>query len=240
MTSITCPSSRWWSEISADNGLTLLDQHVDGNSEWSRVAATGLADWQRAHRLAGIPTGNDLNLLEIGCGAGRMTGVLASHYREVVAVDVSESYLRRARRNCPAANVTFRAIEGDGLQVAADRQYDVAFSYEVFHYLAPPLLDRYFDEVHRLLRPGGQFVFELNTEPLRWTTRLSIAVRRFLHACGKRSWRGWPTSPHFVRKVYSAEVTAGRLQQAGFSVSQIINPGRRETWFVATKSHGER
>jgi len=235
MTSITCPSSRWWSQIGAEGGLTLLDQHVGPEADWQRAVQTGAADWQRAQRLTGIPTSGHLSLLEIGCGAGRMTGVLAAQYGAVVALDVSESYLRCARRHCPAGHVMFRAIEGDDLRAAADRQYDVAFSYEVFHYLAPRLLGRYFDEVHRLLRPGGQFVFELNTEPLRWTTRCSLWVRRVLHACGKRSWRGWPTSPHFIRKVHAAETVAARLESAGFAVLRIISPGCRETWFVATK-----
>jgi len=236
MTSIACPSSRWWSEINADDGLTLLDQHVGPEADWQLAAQTGAADWQRAQESTGVMIGRQLSLLEIGCGAGRMTGALASDYRDVVALDVSESYLHWARLHCPSPNVSFRLIEGDDLQAAADRHYDVAFSYEVFHYLAPSLLQAYFDAVHRLLRPGGQFVFELNTEPLSWHTRCSVLVRRILHACGRQSWRGWPTSPHFVRKVHPPETIAARLTQAGFSWPRIINPGRRETWFVASRS----
>ncbi len=240
MISSTCSSSRWWSQISQNDGLALLDQHVQPNAAWEQMAQTGTADWQRARLLTGIPAGRHLSLLEIGCGAGRMTGVLATEYGHVMALDVSKFYLRCARRRCRANNVTFRAIEGDTLQPVANRLYDAAFSYEVFHYLAPRLLDSYIREIYSLLRPGGQFVFELNTEPLGWATLGSLQFRRILHACGKRAWRGWPTSPHFIRKVHSVAAVVSTLERVGFSVSQVIHPRRRETWFVATKPQSGR
>lgn len=239
MPSIMSPSSRWWSKVGEDGGLELLDKHVDPVADWSGVVQTGAADWQRAQQLTGIPTGKHLSLLEIGCGAGRMTGVLASQYRDVMALDVSEWYLGCAQRHCTATNVTFRAIASDDLEAAADRRYDVAFSYEVFHYVSPDVLEGYMSAVQRLLHPGGHFVFEINTLPMNWLTRASLLVRRVLHACGKRSWRGWPTSPHFIRKTYSPRAIATQLQRAGLTVSQIINPGCRETWFVATKPSPE-
>ena len=95
-----------------------------------------------------------------------MTCAFAQDYGEVVALDVSESYLASARQNCPMPHVSFRPIGSDDLSSAEGTAYDVAFSYEVFHYLAPRLLEKYFVEVHRLLRAGGQFVFELNTAPV--------------------------------------------------------------------------
>ena len=233
--SLTCESSRWWSQVGGESGMALLDQHVGPDADWARAVATGEADWQRASRLTEILTGPTYRMLEIGCGAGRMTCVLAPKYSEVTALDVSESYLESARRNCPHSNVSFRPIQSDDLSAADGREYDVAFSYEVFHYLAPRLLQKYFVEVHRLLRAGGQFVFEINTAPVGWRTRLSLAVRRVLHWCGVETWRGWPTSPHFIRKDYSPQTVTAMLEQAGFRVDKVTQPGRRETWFVATK-----
>ena len=49
--------------------------------------------------------------VEVGCGPGRMTRLLAGRFDRVIAVDVSPEMLERARRAVPDENVDFRAVE---------------------------------------------------------------------------------------------------------------------------------
>jgi 2-polyprenyl-3-methyl-5-hydroxy-6-metoxy-1,4-benzoquinol methylase len=224
----------WWREIAAEDGMKFLDQHVGADADWATAAKTGLEDFRRAVRLTDMPTGPELSLLEVGCGMGRMTWVLADAFGQVVAADISEAYVKLAEQHCRKPNVNFRTISGNDLEALRDRSYDVAFSYEVFHYLDRSVLERYVSDVHGLLRPGGSFVLQLNTAPMSLLTRISLWFRYVLHLAGQKSWRGWPTSPYFARKPYSADTIRGILTGAGFQVQKIVQPGLRQTWFVAT------
>lgn len=230
-----CTSADWWRDAASDSGMRLMDQHVAADADWETAAATGAQDFARALRLTGLPTGPQLTALEIGCGAGRMTWALAQHFGHVVAVDVSDAFVGMARQNCPGQNITWRVSSGQDLQAVSDGQYDVAFSYEVFHYLETAILERYLQDVYQSLKPAGVLVLQLNTEPLRLLTRASLMVRYALHLCGKKYWRGWPTSPHFIRRPYRAEFIAETLCRQGFRVEKLLQPGTRQTWFVAVK-----
>ena len=225
----------WWRDAASDRGLQLMDQHVAADADWDTAAKTGAQDFDRALQLTGMPTGPQCTALEIGCGAGRMTGALAQRFGQVVAVDVSEAFIQLARQQCRSRNVTWRVSSGRDLQAVTAGQFDVAFSYEVFHYLETTVLERYIQDVYQALKTQGVFVLQLNTEPLRWLTRASLLVRYGLHGCGKKYWRGWPTSPHFIRHTYSAECLAETLRRHGFRVEKLLQPGTRQTWFVAVK-----
>jgi 2-polyprenyl-3-methyl-5-hydroxy-6-metoxy-1,4-benzoquinol methylase len=225
----------WWRECAAEDGLRWLDRFAEhGTADWATIAKNGLVEFKRAKQLTDMPTGPELSLLEIGCGGGRMTWALAEAFGQVVAVDVSEAYIKLAERHCAKPNVSFRTILGNDLDALRDRLYDVVFSFEVFHHLDRRVLERYISDIHGLLRPGGSFVLQLNTKPMRLVTRISIWFRYVLHLAGKKHWRGWPTSPHFARQPYSAETIRGILTETGFQVQKMMQPGQSETWFVAT------
>lgn len=233
-------STTWWKDSAQSEGLAVLDKHVEGDADWEKVAKTGDLDFQRALKLTSMPTGRHLTALEIGCGAGRMTWAMAQHFGEVVATDVSEAFVQLAREKNRCPNVTFLTISGDSLAVADIRQYDVAFSYEVFHYLDPEVVEQYVKDVFGLLKPGGRFVFEVNTVPVRLITRASQVVRRILHSCGRKHWRGWPTSPHFCRKPCRVESIVGSIEKHGFVAEQVVQPQSGQTWFVAVKPSEQR
>jgi len=228
-------STTWWRDSAESEGLAVLDKHVERDADWEKAAETGVLDFQRALELTGMPTGNHLAALEIGCGAGRMTWVMAQHFGQVVAADVSKTFVQLAREKNRCPNVMFLTISGDSLENAHIQQYDVAFSYEVFHHLDAEVVEQYIEDVSGLLKPDGHFVFEMNTVPMGALTRASQVVRRILHYYGKKQWRGWPTSPHFCRKPYRVESIVASLEKHGFIVEQVVQPHAGQTWFVAVK-----
>jgi SAM-dependent methyltransferase len=105
-----------------------------------------------------------MRVVEIGCGAGRLTGALADVFGEVHAVDISEEMIRQARiavADKPNAHVYVN--NGMDLSVLpAGAPFDFAFSYIVFQHIpSPAVIESYVREVHRLLRPGGLFKFQV-------------------------------------------------------------------------------
>lgn len=104
-----------------------------------------------------------MKVLEIGCGAGRVTSALAAVFGEVHAVDVSGEMVRQARealKGTPNAHVYQN--NGMDLSVIPAGQYDFAFSTIVFQHIPDrAVIENYVREVNRLLRPGALFKFQV-------------------------------------------------------------------------------
>lgn len=104
-----------------------------------------------------------MKVLEIGCGAGRVTRALAGLFGEVYAVDISSEMVRQARQAL-ADRPNARVLQNSGtdLQVLGDIQVDFAFSTIVFQHIPSyEVIENYVREVHRLLKPGGLFKFQV-------------------------------------------------------------------------------
>lgn len=108
-------------------------------------------------------TPEEMRVLEIGCGAGRVTRALARLFGEIHAVDVSGEMVRLASlalREYPKAF----AYQNNGrdLSVVPDLQFDFAFSSIVFQHIpSREIIENYVREVSRLLRPGALFKFQV-------------------------------------------------------------------------------
>jgi len=104
-----------------------------------------------------------MKVLEIGCGAGRITRALAEVFGEVYAVDVSGEMIAQAKAalaDVPNAHVFQN--NGADLRVLGDVRVDFAFSYIVFQHIpSREVIYNYVREVYRLLRPGGLFKFQV-------------------------------------------------------------------------------
>lgn len=106
---------------------------------------------------------SDMRVLEIGCGAARVTRALAKLFGEVHAVDVSGEMVRIAKaalRDFPRAFVYQN--NGSDLRVVPDLEFDFAFSSIVFQHIpSRDIIENYVREVQRLLRPGALFKFQV-------------------------------------------------------------------------------
>lgn len=105
-------------------------------------------------------------VLEVGCGAGRVTTALASVFPKIVAVDVSPAMLERARTLCTAPNVEF--VEGDGVTLPGSG-YGLVFSTQVIQHISTDALPGVFAEIGRVLAPGGRAVLHIPEPNLQAT-----------------------------------------------------------------------
>jgi SAM-dependent methyltransferase len=121
----------------------------------------------------------DMRVLEIGCGAGRVTRALAGFFGQVYAVDISRQMVRQARRAVEGfPNV--RVFRNNGMDLGAVREHwwnrfglgaklqiDFAFSCIVFQHIpSREIIESYAREVCRLLRPGALFKFQVQGSSL--------------------------------------------------------------------------
>lgn len=104
-----------------------------------------------------------MRVLEIGCGAGRMTKALARIFGEVHAVDISAEMIATARSNLSGVpNVHFYQTNGSDVTVLPDQPLDFAFSYIVFQHIpSAQVIESYVRDVGRHLKPGRLFKFQV-------------------------------------------------------------------------------
>jgi len=108
-----------------------------------------------------------MRVLEIGCGAGRVTRALAELFGEVHAVDVSGEMIAQATQALKAYPHA-KAFQNNGmdLSVLPGKDYDFAFSTIVFQHIpSRAVIENYVREVSRLLRPGALFKFQVQGDP---------------------------------------------------------------------------
>jgi ubiquinone/menaquinone biosynthesis C-methylase UbiE len=114
------------------------------------------AAWQRT---AAYSPGT---VLEIGCGAGRITQMLSATFNRVVATDVSADMLEYARARIPASNVSWQISDGDRLP-SGDGSVDAVFSCHVLqHYPSNAHQLGAFREIYRVLCDGGTFFVHMS------------------------------------------------------------------------------
>lgn len=152
-------SRSWWDrnadEYQNDHGAFLGDDRFVWGPE-------GL-DEAEAALLGPAASLRDKDILEIGAGAAQCSRWLAAQGARPVALDLSHRQLQHALRigddlplvEADAGKLPFRA-----------GSFDLACSaYGAVPFVADPV--NVMREVHRVLRPGGRWVFSV-THPVRW------------------------------------------------------------------------
>lgn len=104
-----------------------------------------------------------VEVLDLACGTGRVGSEMARRNYVVRGVDLSEPMVRHCLRQAPA----LPAVVCDASRMAvANDCFDLIVSlYDSLNYiLAPEKLAACMSEAYRILRPGGLFIFDMNTE----------------------------------------------------------------------------
>jgi cyclopropane fatty-acyl-phospholipid synthase-like methyltransferase len=121
----------------------------------------------------------EMKVLEIGCGAGRVTRAFAGFFGEVFAVDISAEMVRQASQavaGFPNAHV----FRNNGKDLSAVRrnwwnrfgigeplQIDFAFTFMVFQHIpSREIIESYVRDVGRMLKRGGLFKFQVQGSPI--------------------------------------------------------------------------
>ena len=190
-------------------------------------------------------------VLELGCGTGRMTRSFAQRAGRVLAVDISEEMLHRAQSYLSdATNVVWIQGNGTDLSSVDTGTADFAFSYIVLQHLpAPPLAFRYVQEMIRILKPGGLFLFQFNGEQapsMNWKGRAAWGLVDIPWTLGFRTVsrmiaKRLGLDPEFAGKSWrGASVKTSRMTEvvraAGASVIEIKGEGTPMAWIGGSKS----
>lgn len=110
------------------------------------VSVTELIDFQKA-----------TTAIDLGCGNGVLTAAMKEKGLDVTGLDASPEQLEIARKNYP--DIPF--VLADATNFTVKEPVDVVFSNAVFHWIDRERQKDMLACVAGVLRPGGQFVFEM-------------------------------------------------------------------------------
>lgn len=100
------------------------------------------------------------NLLDIGCGTGRITRKLTEYAQQVWAVDLAEGMCQFARQQTDKP-VNWLVGDAEALPLA-DKSMDAVFSSMALQWCEP--VSSALEQIHRVLKPGGHAVLALLSE----------------------------------------------------------------------------
>lgn len=167
--------------------------------------AQWLAQHVAAHRLA----------LDVGCGSGQLTALLAPHFDAVVALDPSASQLKAA----PAfANVRYQCAPAESLPQELSGA-DLVTVAQAAHWLDLPV---FYGEVRRVARPGATLAL-ITYDTLRMEGALDVRFQQFY---GGELADYWPPQRRLVETGYHA---------IGFPFDEFAGPDLaiQEQWSLA-------
>jgi SAM-dependent methyltransferase len=154
-------------------------------NEWAR-AGKG-ESMERGHRpvgeqaIARMQIGPGARVLDVGCGSGWATRLLADYAinGRVTGIDISDEMVRLARESSPShANADYEVASAEELPFN-DNEFTHAFSMESLYYYRN--IPRALSEIHRVLKPGGVFVavvdlYRENEATHQWIDTLKVPV----------------------------------------------------------------
>lgn len=128
-------------------------------ADFDRIALLADEDWNHNEYyheflLAQLPKQCG-QILEIGCGRGRFSRLLAAHAEKVFAIDLSPQMIRVAQeRSKLFPNIEF--ITADVMEHRFDdNQFDCIATVTTLHHLS---LESILRKIREILKPGGVFV----------------------------------------------------------------------------------
>lgn len=155
----------------------------------------GVADVYEASRpgypadaVSWLVRDDQLHIVDVGAGTGKLTRALAATGREVLAVDPSPQMLGVLRASVPGVETLVG--KGERLPIP-DESVDAVTYAQAWHWVDPPAASA---EAGRVLKPGGTLglIWNFRDERVDWVRELGVAMR----ADGDQYTTGMDESPN--------------------------------------------
>ncbi len=176
-----------------------LWEHWQPRYDYKHVKGARIAEILR--ETGGLPS----VALELGVGPGGVAAALSRRGIKIVGIDLSPDALVKASEHCRSENVRLMRASGFALPFR-DGSLALIYASQVLHLFGSAGRLMIMREAHRVLQPGGRFVFDMKNA---WSHPY-----RFLTSSAERRRLNFP--PH-------ADI-AGLLNESGFS-AVVTRPG---------------
>jgi len=139
--------------------------------------------------VANAGAGRGSAVLEIGCGTGQLTRLLAGRALRLTAIDIGPAMVGVARRNVADGTVQFQVCSFEDFPGRGP--YDLVVSATAFHWVDPAVG---LAKAARLLSPGGWLALLVTQE--KYPEPLRSRLRELWMRYSRQS--GWPGQPAWL------------------------------------------
>lgn len=215
----------FWDRRARENAFYFVDSRVDYRSpDLPQFWDGGEADLEALLAATGVSLAPSQTVVEIGCGVGRLTRVLAARCARVLAVDVSERMIEIAREcNAGLDNVSWLVGDGTSLAEVEGERADACVSHVVFQHLPDPAITLgYVREMGRVLRPGGWAAFQVSNDPGLHRPRAG-AAHRVAALLGRAP--GGQRAPEWLGSAVEVEELRSAAEDGGMELERIVGEG---------------
>ena len=145
----------------------------------------------------------DKIVLDIACGSGYGTDMLAKSAKEAYGVDISPDAIQHANEHYSATNLHFQQGAA-GKSDFPDNFFDVVVTYETIEHLTVAVAKEYLADIFRVLKAGGQlFVSTPNRRVVSPNSTFSLVSDFHTHE-------------------YTEDELVSFIEQFGFKVDKVL------------------
>lgn len=197
-------------------------------------------------------------ILDLGCGTGTLTCLMAERGHEMIGTDYSEEMLSEAQEKCCEREFAVRPMFLHQSMTELDLYGTVnaaVSSLDSLNYVPPEDLDEVFRRLRLFIEPGGVFVFDVNrpewlksldgqvfvdeTEDVFCVWRAEYAEDRLTYGMDifSREGRSWSRrQEEHIEYAHSIDYLSERLRAHGFSDLRTHTlPGSANRVFISAK-----
>jgi ubiquinone/menaquinone biosynthesis C-methylase UbiE len=178
--------------------------------------------------------------LDFGCGVGRLSQAIASHFDRVIGVDLSPAMIEHARNyQKSGSRVEYVVNEASDLRLFRDAKFDLVYSSITLQHMPARFAKQYIAEFLRVLNPDGILLFQVPSRRKGNLPRLRSLTHEvfgpLLH----------PIAPRVVmRGIPKQEVIRVLTEHGGEILDIAEDQSAGPTWesyrYLVTKSPGFR
>lgn len=174
--------------------------------------------------------GKDEKVLEMGCGTGRLISELAKSGQDISGYDYTKRHVQITKENLEKNKLSAKVFQGDWHNNALkDGSFDSVYSLgrNILHDYSVIDQMQLFKEAARILKPGGQFIFDI---PNRTKGNYHELVEGYAEEMKKRGIQNFrygsiydsPDGKNFAtRYAYSPEDIEQLAQLSGFEIAEV-------------------
>ncbi len=147
----------WTDEYISEQLLSVhLDENVDLASR-KKTTIDSTVNW-----ILDKVEGENLEILDLGCGPGLYTEMLASLGHKVTGVDFSKRSIEYAKEEARKKNLEIDYINQNYLELNFEKRFDLVIQiFTDFGVLSPDDRNKFLSNVKKALKPGGVFIFDV-------------------------------------------------------------------------------
>lgn len=168
------------------------------------------------------------NALDFGCGVGRLTQGLFSHFDQATGVDISYTMIEGANRfNKFDKKCTYLTNTEPNLNCLDSDTFDLVYTNIVLQHMPPRFQVEYIKEFFRVLKPGGIALFQVRTAKGYRSGSLAAVLYDFKMEKWKPFWKIVRGRPPIQVHTISPKAVEEIIAECGANLLDVQNTDKR-------------